>query len=375
MLLRGVLAGAVIVGLTVACGTTAAPQSGPPRLAAATPLPSVPSPTGLPARSQILASMRKANGYWISGHAVAGANNWHTAVYLHGDMAAYEDTHVAAYRSYALAWARRNAFGLDGGTATRNADQQASGQVYLDLYRDHPQPSDLAATTASVHAMVDSSATDDWWWVDALYMAMPVFARLGVIRDDPSYFTKMYALYRSTRDVRGKAGLYDASAHLWSRDQEHSGVFWSRGNGWAFAALAEALTVLPPSAAGHADYVRTFVQMAAALAAVQRRDGFWNSDLGNPADFGGPETSGTALFTYGLAWGIRHRLLDRATYQPVVAKAWHALSTVALHTNGFLGYVQHGGGTPAASVAAHTEDFGVGAFLQAGDQVAKLAIG
>ncbi len=320
--------------------------------------------------------MRKANDYWIKTYRSAGANKWNVAVYLHGDMAAYEDIHDPAYRAYALAWAKQNGFALSNDSATaptRNADDQVSGQVYLDLYRDHPQRSDLTATVRSVQAMTDSSATNDWWWVDALYMGMPVFARLAQVENRPSYVDKMYALYHSTRDIRDENGLYDKTAHLWSRDQNHRGVFWSRGNGWAFAALAETLTALPAGAAHHSEYVTTFQDMAAALAARQRSDGFWNSDLGNAKDFGGPETSGTALFTYGIAWGIRHGLLDAARYQPVLVKAWHALSTVALHSNGLVGYVQPVGGAPAATSSGRTADFGVGAFLLAGDQVAKLA--
>ena len=46
---------------------------------------------------------------------------------------------------------------------------------------------------ASVDAMVASSQVSDWWWVD-VQMAMPVFAKLGVIGlQDPRYFEKMHA--------------------------------------------------------------------------------------------------------------------------------------------------------------------------------------
>ena len=34
-----------------------------------------------------------------------------------------------------------------------------------------------------------------------------------------------------------------------------------------------------------------------------------------------PETSGTAFFTYGLAWGIRKGLLDPAIYRPALPRA------------------------------------------------------
>lgn len=34
----------------------------------------------------------------------------------------------------------------------------------------------------------------------------------------------------------------------------------------------------------------------------------------------GPETSGTAFFTYGLLWGMNNGLFDEDTYRPVVMK-------------------------------------------------------
>ena len=66
--------------------------------------------------------------------------------------------------------------------------------------------------------------------------------------------------------------------------------------------------------------------MAAALKPVQRSDGFWNMNLAYTNDYPGPESSGTAMFTYGLAWGIHHGYLDAPTYLPTVIKGWNALS-------------------------------------------------
>ena len=42
--------------------------------------------------------------------------------------------------------------------------------------------------------------------------------------------------------------------------------------------------------------------MSKALKKCQREDGFWNVSLHDPTNFGGKETSGTALFVYGMAW-------------------------------------------------------------------------
>ena len=54
------------------------------------------------------------------------------------------------------------------------------------------------------------------------------------------------------------------------------------------------------------------------------------------SNFGGKkETSGTTLFVYGMAWGVRNGLLDRKEYLPVLLKAWNAMVKDAVHPNGF----------------------------------------
>ena len=93
---------------------------------------------------------------------------------------------------------------------------------------------------------------------------------------------------------------------------------------------------------------------------------------------GGPETTGTALFVYGMAWGLNNGLLDSATYYPVVTKAWNALLDDALHPNGFLGYVQSTGKEPSTGQPVtydkvpDFEDYGLGCFLLAGSEVYKI---
>ncbi len=79
---------------------------------------------------------------------------------------------------------------------------------------------------------------------------------------------------------------------------------------------------------------------------IQRPDGFWNVSLHDPTNFGGKELTGTALFVYGMVWGVRQGLLDENTYRPIIAKAWNAMVKDGLHKNGFLGYVQGTGKEP-----------------------------
>ncbi len=338
-----------------------------------------------PNRQNVLSAIRKVNDYWISQHPQSGGKNWLDATYYTGDLAAYVATGEQRYLNNALTWAQQNNYNLHGGTTTRNADDQATGQAYLNLYQITKDPSAIAQITTDIQNMVNSSKSDDWWWIDALNMSMPCFAQLGTLYKNNAYYSKMYALYDYTKSKEGGTGLYDTQTHLWFRDSSFlppytspngKNVYWSRGNGWAFAAHAKVLTVLPKSEPHYQEYLTTFQNMAAALASKQRSDGFWNVDLGDAQDFPGPESSGTAFFVYGMAWGLNTGFLDRTTYLPIVNRAWNALVTVAVQANGSLGYVQATGDRPASGQPVTAQShaaYGVGAFLLAGQQVAMLS--
>jgi rhamnogalacturonyl hydrolase YesR len=174
--------------------------------------------------------------------------------------------------------------------------------------------------------------------------------------------------------------LYDTAIGLWYQGAGFikPKIFWSRGNGWVMAAHARVLEHLLAGDPHRNEYITTLQNMAAALAARQRADGFWNVNLpapGTPETYPGPETSGTAFFTYALAWGINQGYLNRDTYTPVVLKAWDGMVRDAVHPNGKVGYVQGVGNDPSDSqpiTYESTELYGVGAFLLAGSEVAKL---
>ena len=338
----------------------------------------------LPTHAEVLASITKVNDYWIAGNdPVSSDNNWRAATYFRGDMAAYAATGKTSYLNLAHSWASNNAWALMGGDTARFANYQAAGEVYFKLFAIDGHAADLTHVTADILAMVNSQGADDWSWIDALNMAMPSFANLG--SGHPASWSKMYDLYHSTKRKAGGPGLYDATDHLWFRDKAFlppatgpngNKIYWSRGNGWVFAAHAKVLDVLPTTDPHYQEYLTTFKDMAKALISRQRTDGFWNVDLQDPLDFPGPETSGTAFFVFGMAWGLNHGILDRATYLPAVVEAWDGMVQTAMQPSGFLGFVQGVGDSPASSqpvTVNSTADFGVGAFLLAGGEVAKLA--
>lgn len=351
----------------------------------------------LPAKSETLNAMRTANQYFmdkwpdagteIVGRKVWPSNIWTRGVYYEGLMSLYKIDPQPAYYDYAVAWGDAHDWNFRDGVTTRNADNQCAGQTYIDLYEIDPQPHRIANTKASIDSMMVTDKIDDWDWIDAIQMAMPVYSKLGRIYEDTAYFERMYAMYNHSKNVEGENGLYNPEDALWWRDADYDppytepngeDCYWSRGNGWVVAALVKVLEDIPQDEPHRQEYLDDLTAMLAALTKVQREDGFWNVSLHDPDNYGGPETTGTALFTYGMAWGLNNGVLDSATFYPVVTRAWNALMDDALHSNGFLGYVQSTGKEPSTGQPVtyekvpDFEDYGLGCFLLAGSEVYKM---
>lgn len=354
----------------------------------------------LPNSVQIMQTMQKANEYLMAKWPDPGApvvtnrertsNLWTRGTYYEGLMELYKIDPQPRYYQYAVDWGTAHDWGLRFGTESRHADPQCAGQTYIDLYRLDPQPERIAKIKASIDAMVNSDKSDDWHWIDAIQMAMPVFAKLGVVTGDQKYWDRMHDLYMFSKTQHGDNGLYSTTDHLWWRDADYDPpytspngrmVYWSRGNGWVFAAMVRVLEEIPADWKHRAEYENMLKEMAAALLPLQRADGFWNASLADPDHYGGPETSGTAFFVYGMVWGVRNGLLDAGTYMPPAIKAWNAMVDEALRPDGSLGYMQGTGADPSAGQPVtydskpDFEDYGLGAFLLAGTELHKLAEG
>ena len=353
----------------------------------------------LPQASVILSKMELANNYFMAKWPDPGkdivtdkrrpSNLWTRATYYEGLMGLYYVSKDTTLYQYALNWAQSHNWNPTyDNLTTRDGDHQCCGQTYIELYLLDPSPGKIAPITTNIDFMVNSEKSDDWSWVDAMQMSMPVFAKLGVVHNDQKYFNKMYDLYNYTKTKHGTNGLYNPEDGLWWRDKDFDppyttpggkSCYWSRGNGWVYAALVRVLDVIPKTEIHYQEYLDNYLEMSAALIACQREDGFWNPSLVDPDNYGGKETSGTGFFVYGLAWGINNHLLDSVTYMPAVIKGWNGLQNDALHDNGFLGWVQGTGKQPSDgqplsyNKIPNFEDFGLGAFLLAGSETYKLA--
>ena len=362
-------------------------------------LPALLPAQSLPNKKKTLKALRLANQYFMDKWPDAGkpiftnierpSNIWTRAVYYEGLMALYQIDPKKAYYDYAVQWGEKHKWGLRGGIKTRNADNQCCGQTYIDLYlldnQQHPER--VHDIKASFDSMLLTTKVDDWHWIDALQMGMPVLVKLGNLFNNQAYFKRMYEMYADTKYKQGGNGLYNSAEKLWWRDKDFDppykepngdDCYWSRGNGWVVAALVKTLEALPKTDPHYNEYLQDYKDMCAALLPLQRSDGYWNVSLNDPDHFGGKEVSGTSLFIYGFSWGINQGILDRNTYLPAITKAWNAMCQEAVHPDGKLGYVQGTGKEPidgqpvSYNSTPDFEDYGLGCFLMAGSEIYKL---
>lgn len=331
--------------------------------------------------------IQKVNGYWQSHHSPETSPFWHYAAYHTGNMEAYSLTKNPDYLKYSQDWAEYNQW---KGAKSDNkeewkysygetdeyvlfGDYQICFQTYADLYTLSPDEKKIARAREVMEYEMSTDKNDYWWWADGLYMVMPVMTKMYRITGDTLYLNKLYEYFSYAESImldEETGMLYRDAKYVYPQHRSVNGKkdFWARGDGWVLAGLAKVLKELPADNAHRAHYVMRFKKLAESVAACQQPEGYWTRSLLDAEHAPGPETSGTAFFTYGLLWGMNNGILDKTTYQPVVEKAWNYLVTVALQPDGRIGYVQPIGekAIPGQVVDANsTADFGVGAFLLA----------
>lgn len=347
-------------------------------------------------QAEVLDAARNANDYFMAKYAdpteptnvkkIRPSSLWTRAVYYEGLMALYGIDPKNEYIDYTDRWAAFHKWTPRDGTFTRDADNQCCSQTYLDRFVMTGDSAMMRPTMENIRGQMAETKLGYWTWIDAIQMAMPVYAQMYKITGDKAYIDHAMDMYRWSRNECG-GGLFNEADGLWWRDADYvppykekdgKQCYWSRGNGWVLAALVRTMDQMKPRGKVYKELKKDFTAMCDALAKCQREDGFWNVSLVSPATYGGKETSGTALFLYGISWGLRKGYLKESQFRPVADKAWKAIATEALHRDGFLGYVQGTGKDPSAGQPVtydkvpDFEDFGVGCFLLGATEYYKL---
>ncbi len=346
-------------------------------------------------RNAVIEKARQANEYFMAkwsdpswptnAKKLRPSNLWTRGVYFEGLMALNDVDPQQRYMDYVDAWGRFHKWGpYSGNLNTVDADHQCCAQAYLLRYMQVGGNEKYSTMQKNFDNQISAGNCERWFWIDAIQMAMPAYAMMSKVTKDRKYIDYAIQSYLWTRNTCG-GSLFNEAEGLWWRDanfvapyKETDGknCYWSRGNGWVYAALCRTMEQLDPKDAHYKLLKKDFLAMTKALKLIQREDGFWNASLASQ-DFAGPELSGTALFLYGLSWGMNHGQLKAKEYRAVADKAWKACAS-CVHNDGFLGYVQGSGDRPASSQPCtyyrepDFDDYGLGCFLLGATEYSKL---
>jgi rhamnogalacturonyl hydrolase YesR len=381
---------------------------------------------------EVLNITRKANQYFMEKYAdptiptnvkkIRPSSLWTRAVYYEGLMALQEIDPQQRYIDYAMTWADFHKWTPRNGVNTCDADDQCCAQTYYELLPYLKEGKDMDETakkafykeklknvianldhqmktpntkkqTSTPKAKTAVNSLYGWWtWIDAIQMAMPLYMQIYQLTGDKAYMKHGMKMYLWSRNTCGrgegnpKKGLFNTSDGLWWRDADYvppykepdgKDCYWSRGNGWVYAALVRCMNILPEKSKEYKKLKKDFLMMSEGLRKCQRKDGFWNPSLVS-TNYEMKETSGTALFLYGMAWGIQKGYLKADIYRPVCDRAWAAMAKDAIHQDGFLGWMQGTGKDPSAGQplsyekTPDFEDYGTGCFLLGATEYYKL---
>ena len=363
---------------------------------------------------EVLSVTRKANDYFMAKYAdptvptnwkkIRPSSLWTRAVYYEGLMALYDIDPQQRYLDYTDRWADFHQWTPRNGVTTCDADDQCCAQTYLIRYQQTNDEKMIVKVRENLdHQMVTPNSKQNgnakmkggepqlygWWtWIDAIQMAMPIYMQMYKITGEAKYRDHGMAMYRWSRNECG-GGLFNLKDGLWWRDADYvppykepdgKDCYWSRGNGWVYAALVRCMNELPKKSKEYKELKKDFLLMSEGLRKCQREDGFWNPSLVS-TNYAMPETSGTALFLYGICWGMQQGYLKEKVYRPIADKAWEAMVRDAVHADGFLGWMQGTGKDPSAGQPlSYTripdfEDYGTGCFLLGATEYFKLLKG
>ncbi|MGA2797755.1 MAG: glycoside hydrolase family 88 protein [Thermoguttaceae bacterium] len=162
----------------------------------------------------------------------------------------------------------------------------------------------------------DGITSEARYWIDDMYMITAVQVQAFRATNDAKYLDRAaLAMVAYLDKLQQPNGLFFHGTD--------SPFFWSRGNGWMAAGMAELLGSLPQDHPKRARIMEGYKKMMESLLADQDSDGTWHQLIDKP-DFW-PETSGTGMFAFAMVTGVKNGWLDANTYAPAARKAWLGL--------------------------------------------------
>ena len=217
-----------------------------------------------------------------------------------------------------------------------NIDNITGGRILLMLYRETGKEKFKLAADLLRNQLKNQPRTQEggFWhkkiypnqmWLDGLYMGEPFYAEYSKAFDEPQNFNDIADQFiwmeKHARDT--KTGLL---YHGWDESKEQkwaneatgtSPNFWGRALGWYVMALVDVLDTFPKDHPKRPELLDIFQRLMPAIVKYQdSKEGCWYQIMDKIDGKGNYiEASGTAMFVYGLAKGVRMRYLDKSYLQ------------------------------------------------------------
>lgn len=312
---------------------------------------------------------------WVQGALYIGATRWADKIHDHN------------FQNIVAEMAKGNDYKM--GKRPIHADDHAIGQSYLWLSEKTGNPKVYQNVQKQFDAILENKPTgsleffkdkrrsyegscqDRWCWADALFMAPRTWFKLSNATGDPRYREYADAEYWATKEYlfSDKHDLFFRDSRYFTKKSDNGEpVFWSRGNGWVFAAIPLIVEELPEGHPSLDRYLALYRKMAASLVKLQKPDGFWPSSMHDVNKVKTPEVSGTAFITFGLAWGVNNGILSDDASISASERGWKAIEST-VDDEGMVHWVQQVGKSPDPVRVDDTQLYGVGAVLLAASEM------
>lgn len=171
-------------------------------------------------------------------------------------------------------------------------------------------------------------------WLDGLYMGATYWAMHAAHFNEPEAVFSDIAHQFILIEQKTRAPETGLLLHAWDEsglqqwaDKETglSPYVWSRALGWYAMALVDTLEVFPKEHKNYNDLVQILNRLCEALPRYQHESGLWYQVTDKGDRYGNYlESSGTAMFAYAMAKGVRLEYLPKK-YLNIANKAYDGI--------------------------------------------------
>lgn len=287
--------------------------------------------------------------------------HYHQGVFLSGVLATYKLTGDERYFDYAKAWVD-STLGEDGipcDMLTNEPDDLQPGVLLFDIYDKTGDEKYKRLLDKIIEWMMmlrknelggiwHKAFLDDQMWLDSMYMAGVItskYAERYGNEEHRAFVHKQMTLMREyARDE--KTGLYH---HAWDYSRKakwadavsgKSKSFWGRAMGWFAVSMFEIAKTLDPHSEEYKDYVKTGVDLIAALLRYRdEKSGMWYQVVDKGHLQGNwHETSCSCLFLYALSLAAELGEIEKASVADIARHSFEGIcSSLNEGDDGYVG--------------------------------------